>query len=402
MTPAFPARRRADEFDRLVDSSSTGGDAASKAPADLRELAALASSLTRLEAPAPRAAFSADLRERLMSAAATELTPAADSEVRDKLTVRGLAGPAAAQRRQRRLTVAVATLAVIGGTAGTALASQNALPGDTLYPVKRAIENIHTGLSEGDQSKGRTLMADANTRLGEADTLAARRQADNAEEIASTLTAFSQQAQRASTLLMQDYQAHHDTTSITALHQFAKQGITQLSQLSADLPPTAQPALTQATQTLLAIDQAAQQLCPSCGAASITQLPSSLLTATGQTLHQLGGALTGGKAASTRDSADGSNQTGIKLPQLNAGSLPPATVPRLAPGSSTPAGGAGLPSATTSSTAKKHRSTTSGAQSSPSQSPSSSPTSLGETVNKVTSGVGDLVGGVVKGLLGGG
>lgn len=400
MIPASRARRRADEFDRLVESTSPGGEVGPDAPAQLNELAALAASLREVPAPLPRAAFSADLRARLMAAAATELKPAASHDVRDRLTVRGLSGQAPQHRHQRRLTVAIATLAVIGGTAGTALASQNALPGDTLYPVKRAIENIHTGLSQGDQSKGRTLMADAHTRLSEVDELAARRQTGNADEISSTLAAFSQQAQHGSSLLLEDYQAHHDPASITALHEFTEQSVAQLTRISADLPPTAHPALTQATQTLLAIDHAARQLCPSCGGPGITQLPSSLVSAAGQTLNKVGSAL-GGKSAGTKDSADGGGSSTIKLPQLNLGTLPPATVPSLGPGAATSSAGSS-PSAKRTSATKKHKSTTGGSKSTASKSASSTPSTLGDTVNHVTDGVGNLVGGVVKGLLGGG
>jgi len=416
MIPAFPARRHADEFDRLVESIRTGGEAPSQTPAQLRELAALASSLSQVPAPQPRAAFSADLRERLMAAAATELKPAAatqaGAQVRDRLTVRGLSGPEPKQRKQRRLTVAIASLALIGGTAGTALASQNALPGDSLYAVKRAIENIQTGLSQGDHSKGETLIADANTRLSEVGKLSARRQASTAPEISSTLTAFAQQAQHASTLLLADYQAHHDPASIAQLHQFTKQSIAELTQMSANLPPAVQSALSQATQTLLSIDREAKQLCPTCGALGITQLPSSLLTAAGQAVHQVTGASAGKSTATsgtagsgTTNAAKGAGQPTIKLPQINVGALPPATVPNLIPGSVLPGsvlpiGGGSPTAAAPSSAAKKHRGATSRGTST--KSPSSAPTSLGGTVNKVTSGVGNLVGGVVKGLLGGG
>lgn len=402
MTSAFRSRRRADEFDRLVNPAS-GDDGASEASAELRELAALAASLGEVSVPQPRAAFSADLRERLMTAAATDLKPATTPDVRDRLTVRKLAGTSPRQTRQRRLTVAVASLAIIGGTAGTALASQNALPGDTLYPVKRAIENIQTGISQGDRSKGKSLIADANTRLGEVSALSQRRQANNAEEIANTLGAFTQQAQHASSLLMQDYQTHHDPASITALHQFTQQAITQLSELSANVPDTAHTALTQATQLLITIDEQAKQLCPACGSLGITQLPSSLLSATGETLSQLQGALTG--QTGTTDSAGGSSLPKVSLPTINPSNLPPANI---APTNLLGTQASSSPTSGTTNGAPTGTKSTSGStpskdsQSTSTKSPSSTPSTLGDTVNKVTDGVDNLIGGVVKGLLGGG
>lgn len=403
MTRAFPTRRRGDTFDHLVESASTGADIAPGAPADLRELASLATSLAQVPAPQPRAAFSADLRERLMTAAATELGQPKTAAVRDKLTVRGLGATTPKQRSQRRLTVAIAALAVIGGTTGTAIASQNALPGDMLYPVKRAIENIHTSISQGDESKGKTLIADANTRLSEADTLSARRQASDAGEISTTLTSFSQQAQHASTLLIEDYQTHHDPASITALHQFTARSITQLTQISANVPPTVHAALTQATQTLISIDQQAGQLCPSCGNLGITQLPSSLLTATGETLNQLAGTV--GAQPGTTDSAGqpGTTLPKITLPKVPA-NLPPAIAPSASPSSSTPKVSTSRGASTTPTTSTSHSSTspTKGSQTKPSPSPTSTPGTLGDTVGKATNGVGDLVGSVVRGLLGGG
>ena len=50
-----------------------------------------------------------------------------------------------------------------------AVAAQTALPGDSLYPVKRAIEDTRTGLASGDTAKGARLLANARGRLDEVD-----------------------------------------------------------------------------------------------------------------------------------------------------------------------------------------------------------------------------------------
>ena len=52
--------------------------------------------------------------------------------------------------------VALGAFAIIGATTSMAVASQSAIPGDALYPVKRAIENTQAGFSVGDDAKGET------------------------------------------------------------------------------------------------------------------------------------------------------------------------------------------------------------------------------------------------------
>ena len=56
-----------------------------------------------------------------------------------------------------------------------AVAAQSALPGDALYPLKRAIENAETGFSVSDEAKGSTILGNASGRLDEVDALDPRR-----------------------------------------------------------------------------------------------------------------------------------------------------------------------------------------------------------------------------------
>jgi hypothetical protein len=273
MSPVFPARRRADEFDRLVEAAFSG-DHHPGGGSDLHQLVTVAAELRALPPVTPRPEFSADLRARLMTAAATELT-APDPAVASRLTVNGLAGTG--RRRQRRITIGIAALAVVGATAGTAIASEHTLPGDTLYPVKRAMENIQAGFSQSDQDKGSSLLADANTRLTEVKALSQRHQPADATQIEQTLGTFASQAKSASDLLIEAYQVRHDPKTIADLHAFAAQSVAQLTALESTIPAAARPALAAAAQTLLSIDRAAGSLCPTCAGGGVLQLPSSLL-----------------------------------------------------------------------------------------------------------------------------
>ena len=163
MTPLFPARRSAERFDALVEGARHDADASTA------ELLELVGALRSAPLPQARPEFVADLREQLMVAARSELVaPAAGS--RDDVATRLTIAPRRT-RRERRVGVALGAFAIIGATTSMAVASQSALPGDALYPVKRAIENTHTGFSVGDDAKGETILGNASGRLDEVDEL---------------------------------------------------------------------------------------------------------------------------------------------------------------------------------------------------------------------------------------
>jgi hypothetical protein len=69
----------------------------------------------------------------------------------------------------------VLVLALLFGGGGTALAAQNALPGDTLYPVKVGItEKIEGAFAVSDEARASFETSLADRRLAEAEALAAR------------------------------------------------------------------------------------------------------------------------------------------------------------------------------------------------------------------------------------
>lgn len=385
MSPAFSTRRHADEFDRLVEAARRGTPASGPVPAELAELATFAAALAQTPAVAPRPAFSADLRERLMTAAATELTPADD--VTKRLTVR--TNPAARRRHERRLTVGIASLAIVGASAGTALASQGALPGEPLYPVKRAIENVRTGFTPSDSGKGSSLLGDADTRLSEVSKLS-RGSSDKSGQITTTLNAFAEQAKKASDLLLTNYQQNDDQASIQKLQQFTSDSIDQLTALEPLLPDSAKQALTDAAQTVLMIDTAAHNACPSCGGSSITSLPESLLAPVSQTLGSLTKSLTPAKQTTTK-----SDKPTISLPSVPADVGPANTLPPIKP--------------TTAPSTKPDTTNTDDNDPikkllQPSSSATAKPSSLGGVVQGVTGGLDDTVDGVlgtVNGVVGG-
>ena len=401
MSSAFTTRRRAEEFDRLVESARRGSPATGPVSADLAGLADFAAALRSVPEVAPRPAFAADLRERLMAAAATDLvadgTPDA---VTARLTVRH--NPAR-RRHERRLTAGIATLAIVGASAGTALASQGSLPGETLYPVKRAIENVRSGFTPSESGKGSALLGDADTRLHEVAQLSRDDSEGNVSEITETLDTFAEQAKKASDLLLSNYREHKDAASIEKLHEFTSDSIHQLAVLEPLLPAAAKDALTSAARAVLLIDTAARNLCPSCGGNPITSLPETLLSATSSTLDSLTRPLhptrptasTGSGPATGTDTGAGATTPTRSTPDLpkaptsvGPANVLPTTLPSMPPTvKGTPAGATGGTSTTPTSTPSTLDDVVKGVTG-----------GLGDAVQGVTGGVGDTVQGVTDGL----
>ncbi|SFC21179.1 hypothetical protein SAMN04487968_104258 [Nocardioides terrae] len=361
MSPAFSTRRRAEQFDALLDGRLT------EAPsAQLASLLALADGLRAVPQLAPRAEFTASLRERLMAEAPTALAvtaPDGASDANSRLSV-GHHAPGK-PRRERRLAVALAAVSIVGATGTSAVASQGALPGDTLYPVKRLVEDVRTTLAMGETAKADVLLSQARTRLEELRGLGERDDVDEAA-VKRTIEDFAQDADGASTILLADYADHRDEQAIGKLRTFTAQGATALSELADLLPEGVHGALAEATDAILGIDHSAAEACPACGG-GITELPSTLvdlLAATQASLDQAASApQKPGNGAKPADAVPA-------VPAPSAGTLPGHVTDPLKtrPGTKSGPGAGVLPTAP--------------------------PTSLGDGVGQVGDGVGGAVGGV--------
>lgn len=274
MSSLHPARRSAERFDALLDAER--GAVRDARDAELLELVDALQAVPRAEA---RPEFVADLRERLLLAAETELVvPDSPAALTDRLTVRSGRTP-----RERRLAVALGGFAIIGATTSMAVAAQTALPGDVLYPLKRAMENAEAGFSVSDEAKGTTILENASGRLVEVDKLAQQDDVD-AVAVSETLTTFADQASEAGELLMDDYSATGSEESINELRDFTAVSIGVLADLEELIPADAEAALLDAAQVLFEIDTLAANLCPLCESLGITQIPMELLAGGGDAL----------------------------------------------------------------------------------------------------------------------
>ncbi len=401
MTPAFTARKRAEEFNSLVEGTSTS-ELTSARYVDVLELVEAMRYVAPVQA---RPAFVADLRERLMVAAEVALQPAADAGVTARLTVAPHRSP-----RERRLAVAIGGFAIVGATTSMALAAQSALPGETLYPLKRALENAHAGVQVDETDKGATLLANASGRLEEVDRLSREGGLDqDAAVITQTLQAFTHQATAASDLLLSSYQDTGQETAIAELRDFTADSLTALEGVQERVPDGARAALIQAFQTLGAIDESALLACPTCSDGGLLQIPPFAVTAvaevtgaaTGPGKTPAGGrepkAAPGGKGRQPSGGGEGAGTGGAQLPTdlPAAGGRPPApsggSGGGTQDGGDTPAqGGGGTGSSDDGKTSGPIDTLTQGITGSGSKPPPSVPTqgpNLGEVVDGLVEGL---------------
>lgn len=261
MISVSPARRRAEEFAALVDGHSGAGDSRYS---DLVELVGDLRSAAPVEA---RSAYVADLRAALMAAADEALVPV-DSR---------LALPARpTSRRNRRTAVAAGAFALIGATSSVAVAAQNALPGDALYPIKRVMESAETSLAADDSARAEKILDNANGRLEEARALALRDSAESKAAMPDTLDDFVTQANQAADLLIEQYDESGDTRHILELRDFTADSLDLLAGLKPTLPAELLDDLGATVDQLLAIDARAVEACPDCG--GLLELPVALVS----------------------------------------------------------------------------------------------------------------------------
>lgn len=263
MSGGFVSRRRADEFDALL--SAPDGRGAADDPR-VQELLELVGSLRSVPTVTARPEFVATLRSQLVAAAEAQPARQVDAATVARLTPTQRRG-----RGERRLAAALGGFAVVAATGSMAMASQSALPGDALYPVKRAIENAHTNLQSDDAGKAATLLDHAAQRLAEVEALNAR--GGDADEIAATLQDFSEQTNQATSLALSDYDASGDETSLQDVRDFAGSSMDELTDLGDEVPEEARPALITAAQSVRQADSAAENACPTCEGEEINGLP---------------------------------------------------------------------------------------------------------------------------------
>ncbi|OLZ60815.1 hypothetical protein AV521_44655 [Streptomyces sp. IMTB 2501] len=275
------AHRRANAFAQALDELSDRDTAAeqSVSPAgcpptaeeqtERGELLALAGDLGALPKPQLDPEVKVVQRAQLvaaMEAMLQEGTGAADASVpRQKGAHR--ASPMTKLRPRSRLTKGLAAGGLSVGVAagafgGVAAASSDALPGDSLYGLKRGIEDFKLNyLSEGVDQRGQTYLDQASTRLSEARRLMERGRSGHLDhesigEIRRTLSGMQRDVTEGHRLLHEAYEADPGSLGpIQALSTFSRAHREAWSVLSGKLPVQLGDVKQQVSSVFDAIDQ---------------------------------------------------------------------------------------------------------------------------------------------------
>ncbi|WP_031524038.1 DUF5667 domain-containing protein [Streptomyces sp. NRRL F-5123] len=173
----------------------------------------------------------------------------------------GLRRLAPGGKLSRRLAVGGLTVSVAAGAfGGVAAASTNALPGDTLYPLKRGMEDLKLDMASGDASRGKIYLDMASTRLQEARRLMDRGRGgqlddESVAEVRKALSGMHQEATEGHKLLSQAYQHDGDLQPIETLNNFAEAHRQGWTDLRGKLPTQLTDVSDQVSSVFDAIDQ---------------------------------------------------------------------------------------------------------------------------------------------------
>ncbi|MES4888241.1 DUF5667 domain-containing protein [Streptomyces sp. NPDC096012] len=280
------AHRRANAFAQALeeqsgqDTAAEQSAAAAQSPPTAEErteqgpLLALAADLGALPKPQLDPEVKVVQRAQLvaaMEAMLQEGTGAVDASVPEQRSHRAKgahrASPLGKLRPRSRLTKGLAAGGLSVGVAagafgGVAAASSDALPGDSLYGLKRGIEDFRLNyLTDGDDQRGQTYLDQASTRLSEARRLLDRGRSGHLDhesigEIRRTLSGMQHDVTEGHRLLHAAYEADPDSLGpIQALSSFSRSHREMWSALSDKLPVQLGDVKQQVSSVFDAIDE---------------------------------------------------------------------------------------------------------------------------------------------------
>ncbi|WP_447038138.1 DUF5667 domain-containing protein [Streptomyces sp. DSM 118878] len=156
------------------------------------------------------------------------------------------AGPLNRLRPRSRLSKGIAagglTVGVAAGAfGGIAAASSDALPGDSLYGLKRGMEDLKLGLADDGADRGEIYLDQASTRLNEAHRLMERGRSgpldhESIGEIRRALTGMQHDASEGHRLLHQAFERDGSLDPMQALSAFSRSHRESWSDLQGRLP----------------------------------------------------------------------------------------------------------------------------------------------------------------------
>jgi hypothetical protein len=224
---------------------------------------AVVSALATLPAPTPSDTFRAELRAQLVAIAPRIIAESAEtaSPTRTEPKPAAAAAPKHADgvlarlrgiSLGRPLAVAASVITVFALLLGGAVwMSQKALPGDTLYGLKRASESFQLYLDSSPTDKAKDYLKFAQTRVDEARGLASRASAEalgsgpqaagavdshTADLIASTLNSADSDVKNATSLLTKQAATSKSSSPLKIITDWAPSQLARLRSLAAAVP----------------------------------------------------------------------------------------------------------------------------------------------------------------------
>ncbi|WHM37325.1 DUF5667 domain-containing protein [Streptomyces sp. BPTC-684] len=273
------AHRRANAFAQALEEASAAQQPPAT-PAATAEQAAEADLLTLAtvlgELPKPELDPQVKVEQRALLVAAMEQMfasgGAADPLVPEQRTGRGAhrATPLRKLRPRSRWSKGIAagglSIGVAAGAfSGVAAASSDALPGDSLYGLKRGMEDLKLNLADDDADRGRIYLDQASTRLSEARRLMERGRAGDLDheqlsEVRRALSGMQHDVTEGHRLLHAAYAKDGSLGPIAALSSFASAHRDSWSKLRDKLPAQLTDVGDQVTSVFVAIDQEVEPL----------------------------------------------------------------------------------------------------------------------------------------------
>ena len=243
------------------------------AKGEVAELVAVATRLCEVAAEtAPSAEFRSTLRTRLMADAA-----AARLDTRPARAMR-FAAPRRSSGIRGWAAVFAAMLATTFG-AGLTAASADTLPGDTLYPVKRALENSQLAIKHSESSRGNYRLKLATKRLSEVDQMTSMH-GTSTQLTSNTFAEFQRQANLGSDALLRSYLSNDSRADLIALNHFSAQSARRVADLHGRMSTT---EIEHAENMLNDVATQSVRMCPTCegsAASALTSSETSTLTPT--------------------------------------------------------------------------------------------------------------------------
>lgn len=249
------AHRRANAFAQALEEQTPQGAAAVQPAepadqADREPLLALANGLGELPKPQLDPEVKMVQRAQLVAAMETMFAEGGASTGPTVPVQRGKGAHRASPLRKLRprsrwakgLTAGGLTVGVAAGAfGGVAAASSDALPGDSLYGLKRGMEDISLGMAKGDADRGEVYLDQASTRLSEARRLMERGRSgaldhESLGAVRRALNGMSHDASEGHRLLHSAYQRDGAIGPIQTLDTFSRSHRDAWSSLRDRLP----------------------------------------------------------------------------------------------------------------------------------------------------------------------